>query len=65
MTGTILVESPEGLAAETLAASVLLCLAAIIAVGLRVWARISISAFGGDDYLVLIALVSLPPISSI
>lgn len=56
--GTILLEVPEGLGAEVMAATVVLCVAAIITGLLRAWVRVSNRAIGGDDYLMFIGLVS-------
>ncbi|XXH02761.1 hypothetical protein Hte_009146 [Hypoxylon texense] len=47
---------PEGIGAETLAASVVLCVVAIITVILRVFVRIRIGALGRDDYMMIMAL---------
>ncbi|KAI2637774.1 hypothetical protein GGS26DRAFT_426882 [Hypomontagnella submonticulosa] len=54
--GTILLEVPEGLGAEVMAATVVLCVAAIITGLLRAWVRVSNRAIGGDDYLMFIGL---------
>ncbi|KAI0379065.1 hypothetical protein F5Y04DRAFT_290547 [Hypomontagnella monticulosa] len=55
--GLILAEVPEGLGAETLAATVVLCFAGIVTVLLRTWVRASNRAMGSDDYLMSIGLI--------
>nr|QZS37078.1 C252A protein [Hypoxylon sp. CO27-5] len=52
---------PEGLGAETSASAVVLGIVASIIVLLRTWVRIRNGAIGGDDYLMIIALIFFIP----
>ncbi|KAI0172642.1 hypothetical protein GGR52DRAFT_572467 [Hypoxylon sp. FL1284] len=60
MTQSVL-DAPGGIGAETLAASVVLCVAAILTVGLRLYVRIQIGALGRDDYAMVTALIFFIP----
>ncbi|KAI4863480.1 hypothetical protein F4820DRAFT_449953 [Hypoxylon rubiginosum] len=60
MTGSIL-SAPEGIGAETLAASIILCVIAIVTVILRLCVRVRIGALGRDDYTMIIALAFFIP----
>ncbi|KAI1779117.1 hypothetical protein F4818DRAFT_455292 [Hypoxylon cercidicola] len=60
MTGSVL-DAPHGIGAETVAASVVLCVVATITVILRVYVRIRIGALGRDDYSMVIALAFFIP----
>lgn len=53
------ISMPQGIGVRIEVAAVVLGVAAMIVVSLRLWVRLGNGAIGRDDYLMVIALVSL------
>ncbi|KAI1417276.1 hypothetical protein F5Y13DRAFT_185349 [Hypoxylon sp. FL1857] len=58
---TVILKTIEGLGVETAATAVVLGVLTLIIVALRVWVRTSNGAIGGDDYLMMVALLFFFP----